>query len=246
MIFDMKDIRRSSGALVLFSGLLFCLTASLFSSCGDPEPVNISDDSGNNEAHSCSWHDDKNAVFLNPQLLLPCSSGCSDNTFQNYNLGVVLETTWSLCNVMDNVILGLLGASDFEFKWTTTFTEEITCADFSPSSKLITLSPDNYQSRISYTGSDILVGTPYVPDTTFVSYSNHKHELVFILNNVENTYENSFGTVVWTMEWPGPTSVVENEWWFCFPYDGVVGTYKPNKSYAPTRIIYINGQYEEI
>ena len=151
---------------------------------------------------------------------------------------------WSLCNVMDNIQYGL--ASDFEFKWTTIFTGELTCASIMPKSKLISLSSDNYQYRFYFNNVDVLEGTPYVPDTFYVSYLDHKHELVFKLKDVENTYDNSIGTITWTIKWAHADNETGNDWEFIFPSQGVIGDYKRNSFYSPTRRIYINGQFEEI
>lgn len=143
-------------------------------------------------------------------------------------------------------MMGFLGTVDFEFKWTTTFIPQGTCAEILPKAKTIILNSGNFQSKFLNYGDDVLDGTPYVPDTVFVSHLNHKHELEFTLYDVENTYDHSFGSITWNVIWEVPDQGGIEKWEFYFPTSGVVGIYKRNNSYAPTRDVYINGQFEEI
>ena len=70
---------------------------------------------------------------------------------------------------------------------------------------------------------------------------------LWITKNYEHEYiiDNSIGTVTWTIKWTHPDQPGD-EWLFHFPSEGVIGDYKRNDFYAPTRWIYINGQFEEI
>ena len=141
MIFAMKNIRNFRFIHPLVGVLYYCIVTSFFS-CGDP--VNISDGGNGTNQSGCTWHNSKSAVYYDPYLLLPCSNGCSDQVFENFNLDILLNYR-SLYTVMNDCTLGT--ATDFEFKWTTTFTGESTCADMMPKSQLITLSSEDYQYR---------------------------------------------------------------------------------------------------
>ena len=86
MIFAMKNIRNFRFIHPLVGVLYYCIVTSFFS-CGDP--VNISDGGNGTNQSGCTWHNSKSAVYYDPYLLLPCSNGCSDQVFENFNLDIL-------------------------------------------------------------------------------------------------------------------------------------------------------------
>ena len=109
MIFAMKNIRNFRFIHPLVGVLYYCIVTS-FLSCG--EPVNISDGGNGTNQSGCTWHNSKSAVYYDPYLLLPCSNGCSDQVFENFNLDdphcpipFVLEKSSGTVYFPDNIIL---------------------------------------------------------------------------------------------------------------------------------------------
>lgn len=190
--------------------------------------------------YDCIWKNDKTAAFVNSQLLKP-QDDCNGNfRFENSNLDLSLKQ-WSLVSIMDDIANYKIIGNGFSFKWTVTLVTNKPCDYDQKTTNSITLNVDNYTSYMSFQQVDKLEGTFYIGDTVNFTPNNHKHEMVFQIFNVENTYDNQFGTIIWKHTFDTPVPFDFDEWTFFFPNNGVKGEFNSN-SYNGCRM-YINGQY---
>lgn len=151
--------------------------------------------------------------------------------------------------MMEDVHLYNYLASSFDLKWTASVDKKI-CSSYTDSIKSITVNLDNYTQYFTTPYEDKLQGTPYIQEGNYISPCDIRHSFVLQLHDVENRYENKFGTMTWKHSWNCPTAIGTDEWGFEFPNDysvsGVVGKFVPNRMYLLTRRIYVNGQFENV
>ena len=190
--------------------------------------------------NNCNWQYDKNAVFNNVELLLPCGNDC-EYIFRNSDLETILNR-YSLYQAMEYIAL-YYPIMNFELSWTVTIVPNKPCSNQSDQQRTITFDKNNYDHFISF--NDILDGTPIVPDSCYFYPSDHLHTLVFQIFEIENTYDGKIGTMAWEYSWEGPSIVGDSNWEFIFPNGGIVGSFNSNTQ-QPGRYIYIHNQYELI
>ena len=195
--------------------------------------------------YDCDWSNDLNAIFTSVNLMLPYNDDESEeHRFQNLLLENVLNFQ-SIHNVMDNVGQGFCIGNSFDFKWTVTIMSGITCSPSTLSYSKVILNRDNYMTKFtSY--DDMMEGTPHATAGSPVLPTDHKHELVFQIHDVENSYNGQVGTIAWKYTWFGPNGIGSDEWWFNFPEYGVIASFTPNRAYVQYRCIYHNGEYQNI
>ena len=145
---------------------------------------------------------------------------------------------------MESTQTGLLTTNSFDFRWTVTLAANITCSDPILNHNTISIGPGNFTGYID--SDDILEGSPYVPENEYIYPYDHKHELVFQLHEVDNEYDGKIGTLTWKYIWQFPSVAGLDEWDFFFPDNGVPCSFNPDRNYLVLRVIYINGQYENI
>ncbi len=191
----------------------------------------------------CEWRNDIATIYENVYLLkLPQSNNdLNESTFQNAILESVINLN-SLQYMMDNVQGGFNIANSFDFKWAVTRTSTTRCNGDTESTKSLTLTQDDYSQY--FTSSNTINNSPrlYVDNN---ANNQYKFELTFQLRDVENWYDGTNGTLIWTQTWNNPFTVGVSEWVFLIS-DAIVVQYNPAKSYLSTRKIYIYGQFEEI
>lgn len=192
--------------------------------------------------YNCAWSQQKQGIFYDANLLMPCNGGTCDYRFENTILSNSLNSH-SLYAVMQTVESGFLGTS-FDLNWTVTIASTKTCAVSSDQSFPNVLNQDNYTNKFAFYMQDVYDGTPFVPDSNYIYPNEHKHDLVLQIHDVVNTYDSKCGTITWKYTWSQPSSP-GTDWWFNFPTSGVKGTFVPNAYYQPTRHIYYDGQYED-
>lgn len=191
--------------------------------------------------YDCKWREDKNAILIDAQLCMPYSDETSGYRFENDWLKMSLGH-WSIVRLMEEISQYGIG-TNFTFKWTVTLASNKTCYDSKGQSKSIVLDKDSYKSRMRFVHGDVISETPYVSEQELFYPRDHKHELIFQIFDVENTYEKKFGTMTWKITWAnGPTMPKEKEWEFKFPDECIIGTFSPN--HFNGRYMYINGKYE--
>lgn len=195
--------------------------------------------------YNCVWHNDKNAILIDPQLLAPCNNTTNGCAFENERLKNSLNT-WSLLIIMEDILNQNIGSS-FSFKWTISLTSNKLCSDQTKQSQSIVFNQNNYKSYLSFVNSDVLSKSLYVAESDNFTAYDHKHEMVFQIFDIENTYEGKVGTMTWKVNWDQPSIIEYENWLFVFPKQGVVGTFSPNNYQSgEKRYIYINGNYEFI
>lgn len=194
----------------------------------------------------CSWHEgDINAVFYNPLFLLPgCNSNCED-VFQNNNFEWVLNRR-SIYEIMENVENNSYLGTNFDFTWTASIASNKICSPLIDQTHSVTLDLYNYNTRFAFNNIDMLYQTPNIPPGNNISSTDYIHKMVFQIYNVENTYDNHIGSLIWECTWYNFVDHNHGEWLFNFPYEGIKGIFIPDRYYQPVRKIYINGNYEII
>lgn len=191
------------------------------------------------------WRNDKNAIFMYPQLLIPCDNSINGCSFRNVRLEDALGT-WSLFMIIENVLNQSIG-SNISLKWTISLTSNKLCSDPTTQSQNIALNKDNFKSYLSFVNADIISKTLYVSESDGYTAFDHKHEMVFQIFDVENNKDGKIGTMTWKVSWDQPIVLDYENWQFVFPKQGIVGTFSPNSYQSgEKRYIYINGNYEFI
>ena len=219
--------------------LIVLMFASIFTSCSfSLEGIY------NTPTYNCAWSNHNSAFFYNPYLLMPCSGGNCEYVFENYLLESTLNPH-SLYYIMSKVEEGYVGIS-FDFNWTVTIASAKTCSVSTDQSNPNSWNQDNYTQVFTVQYQDLYEGTPFVPDSNYIYPSEHKHDFVLQIHDVENTYNGQHGTITWKYTWPQPSVVGSSTWDFIFPNDGVKGTFIPDSYYQTTRHIYYHGQYEDL
>ncbi len=188
--------------------------------------------------YNCMWRNDRNAVFMNSKLSLPCSE-CEENFKFGNSLLETCLLPGSLYMIMESLSFNKVG-SNFSFKWNIALTSNKPCYDLSSSTNSISFSKDNYTSYMF--SQDVLVGTLYVDEREGFTPYDHKHEMVFQIFNVDNMTDGTMGTITWKQTFETLVPITPNEWQFTFPNNGVEGKFYPNANYVSK--IYINGHYE--
>lgn len=194
----------------------------------------------NQTTYNCDWHEDKNAYFYNADLNTP--EEC-DNIFRNELLETFLDRN-SIFELMQQIQYVSFGVSSFSFKWTVTVKPNKMCTSQNDQFKSIILTQDDYTNKFS-SNNDLLSGTPYISESNYIYATDYKHEMVFQIFELENTYNGKIGTMTWKYTWD---TFIENngELNFIFPNGGIMGTFSPNAYQSSPKLIYMDGQYVEI
>ena len=193
------------------------------------------------ETMDCNWDSTIIAVFLDANLLLPCSSGECDYQFANARLAEVLNS-WSLYSIMDACRYGQLAGCTFDFKWTVTVVSDKKCSVDDDQSQYVIATQDDFLQVFTLPYQDKIES----PCMYTIPYNQYKHKFELQIHDIENEQDQTIGTIKWENTWLSQTAIMNGEWWFTFPQGQIVGKYDPNDYQPVTRHIYINGQYENI
>lgn len=194
---------------------------------------------GGSSYYNCNWHNDKNAAFHNVYLLSPESCDNNECRFENPNF--INFNGFSIYSIFETAQYGYYGGA-CELKWDVEIVPAKLCSYGTSQSQSVILNNDNYASLLS--SQDVLEGTPYVPESTYIYPDDYKHTFTLQIHNVTNWANNTEGTITWTSSWDTITSVGVYEWGFTFPGVGLKGTFTPDNGFP--RYIYKNGNYQHI
>ena len=216
---------------------LMCLTmlCGILSCCGG-----FIGGGGISVTYNCDWENEKRAIFYDPDLLAPCSLGDCEYVFQNPSFENVLDHH-GICYIMQQVCNNYLGVPNFDFKWTVTVASGKTCSGSSDQYRSISMNQDSYTQYFTNSGQDVMEHSPL---NSNISASEHKHEMVFQIHNVENLHDAKVGTVTWKYTWYKPSN--ENGEEIVFNGPVIEGDFKPGRTYSPTRKIYYFGHFQNI
>jgi len=217
--------------------------SSIMTSCGEGIVINGSGGSisAPDSTMDCIWDNVTTAVFLDANLLSPCSNGECDYQFANSRLADVLNS-WSIYNIMYACCYGQLAGCPFDFKWTVTAVAEDNCSVEQEQSRHIIATQDDFQHVFTQYYQDIIES----PCMSAIPSNQHKHKFELQIHEIENEHDQTIGSIKWENTWLSPTAEFNNEWWFTFPQGEIIGKYEPNSYQPVTRHIYINGQYADI
>ena len=193
------------------------------------------------QQYSCYWNEQCSAHFIDPILELPDMS--CDTVFNNPAISMFFPAS-SFYNLMPDAYLS--STSYCSFIWTASVYMK-SCTSNSEPTHQIALTSSNYLGRLfqGYYG-DLIDGSPLLNNFAGLTYYDVKHQLTFIIHNVQNILDGSTGTITWKREWLGDNaSELEShhtDWYFYFPPYALKGSYSPY--HGERRYIYVHNQFQ--
>lgn len=193
-------------------------------------------------SYPCNWTRSANVYFLNPELRLPDFT-CID-PFQNDELSVSFPS-YSFYELM--IGNAMYREPYYSLTWTASVHDK-TCNNGwnSKPSEQIIFTQDDFWGRFLRSSCDWIEIAPLIQFNEGIGADDIKHELVFKLSNVENTWDGSHGYITWEKTWIGQNYAsydnnVPEKWEFDFSSGPLIGTYHPENGYP--RKIYVHDQY---
>lgn len=229
----MKKILKKQSSIIC-SIILSCFAAG----CTVPDITSIGLQAIT--SYSCTWSNSANAYFIDPELTLP------DITCPEPFYNAELYYNYPANSFYELITMNVVNTEPaYTLTWTASVSTKTCSASSYPSQTLVFTQNDYWGRLFRPSNEDMIECAPLIQGFE-ITADDIKHELVFQLTGVTNTFDNSIGTITWTKTWEGQneadfTDAPYNVWEFYFGSEPLKGTYTPNAGYP--RYIYMYNQF---